>query len=114
HGPPTVLPSGDDSLKRSVGQWMVFNLNGQPLLARSNVGPLGHGPTQQDACVLKSQVIMQMGGSMLLHDKHGTCGASRSTITRGLWCAAEIALVAVFFQSHGRASSARRAIQQPP
>ena len=57
--PRSILALGDDPLKLSVLQRMVFNFHGQPSLAGLLRWPLGDGPALQDAFVLQPEIVME-------------------------------------------------------
>ena len=57
---PTVFAFGDCSFKTSVGDGVIFNLDGEPLDCRIKTGTFGHGPTLQNAIHFKTKIIMQM------------------------------------------------------
>src|SRR6185503_13561593 len=48
-GSGAVLALGNGPFEGAVFDRVVFDLHGEPLLARVQAGAFGHGPTQQDA-----------------------------------------------------------------
>src|SRR5690606_30596390 len=57
----------------------VFHMYRQPLVLRVQARPLGHRPAHQRAIELKTEIIMQSAGSMLLDDE--AQGARRCPLT---------------------------------
>jgi len=49
---------------------MVLNLHGQALVRRSSRRAFGHGPAFENTVQLKAQIVMDVRGSMLLHDEN--------------------------------------------
>src|SRR5262245_51176808 len=69
YGAATILAWRDDAFKVRVVQWMVFDLDGQRFGLGIGGRAFGNGPTLQHAAQFEAEVVMQVAGGVLLHDK---------------------------------------------
>jgi len=83
-GAPAILARGDDAFEAAVLHGVVLDLDGEPLVGDDVAGALGDGPALEHAIPAEAEVVVQMGGSVLLHAEgelrggfgSGLCGRS--------------------------------------
>ena len=68
----SVLPFLDLPFESGIVEGMVFDLHREPFHGRVHDGFLGHGPTLEHSVHFETQIIMEVGGVMLLNHKDGT------------------------------------------
>src|SRR2546428_11374106 len=64
-----VLIFRDHALEVAVGQRMIFDVDGEPLVRRIETRSLRHRPAFERAVELETEVVMQAAGGGRLHDK---------------------------------------------
>src|SRR5690606_14739187 len=69
HVAGTVLARGNRALEATVLDRMVLHVHRQSLVRRIEAWPLRHRPTEQDAVVLQSEVVVESAGPVLLDDE---------------------------------------------
>ena len=97
----TVVALGNDALEIAVLDRMVLDHHGKPLVGGIERRPLGHGPRAQHAFHLETEVVMEPGGRVLLHDEHTTGPTAQSwRFAEWLRRAVGAALAPIFFERH--------------
>src|SRR5207244_11967841 len=90
----------NDALERAVIEWMVLDMNCQPLLPRIEARPLRDRPALQDAVELQPEIVMKPACRVLLDHKGESLARRRGA--RRLRCLPEIAFPSVFLERHTR------------
>src|SRR5271167_3187658 len=67
-----IVALGNDALEISVLDRMVLDHHGEPLVGGIERRSLRHRPRAQHALHLETEVVMEPGGRVLLHDKHSS------------------------------------------
>ena len=78
-GAAAVLAFGDDAFEAAVFHGVVFDLDGEALVGDDIAGALGDGPAFEDAVPAEAEVVVKVGGGVLLDDEgmlagRGFCG----------------------------------------
>ena len=64
-----VLLFRDHALEVAIGERMILDVDGEPLVRRIEAGALRHRPAFERSVELETEVVMQAAGRVLLHDK---------------------------------------------
>ena len=66
-----ILARGNGALEIAVAKRMVLDLNREALLTLDQARALGHRPALQGAVELKTEIVVEARGIVLLHDEGG-------------------------------------------
>ena len=78
-----IFARGDDALEAAVFERVIFDMDGQPLLAGDEARPLRHRPALQHAAEFEPEIVVRTAGSMLLDDI-GIAGLALARLARRL------------------------------
>src|SRR6266704_1041324 len=98
HRAATVFTLGNRALEVTVVERMIFDLDGEPLVCGIEGGTPGNRPRLEYPIEIKSKVVVQPPGGMLLNDKAQTFGRGYRARTAGLSGFLEVALGAISAQ----------------
>jgi hypothetical protein len=76
-GAAAVLAFGDDALESTVFEGMIFDFYGEAALGRVIAGALGAGPGFEDAIPAEAEVVVEVGGCVLLDDEREAARGGR-------------------------------------
>ena len=107
-----VLAPRNDALEIQVLDRVVFDLHGQPPLPWVERRAFGHGPADEDAVDLESEVVVQSGGAMALDDEASARSAGRAAFRLGRL--AEVALALVLPKRHRGYARTSGPVAHPP
>ena len=68
-GAAAVLACGDDSLEAAVFHGVIFDLDGEAFVGGDVAGAFGDGPAFEDAVPAEAEVVVEVGGGVLLDDE---------------------------------------------
>src|SRR5690606_30414641 len=97
----TIFAFWDGSLEFTVGQWVVFHLNGHAFDGWVKAWALGYGPTLECAVEFEPEIVVKPPRPMFLYDElrpDSTATAFTPSITAGLGCLVEITLAVIVTQ----------------
>src|SRR3984893_16499812 len=94
--PAAIFALGDRSLEVPIIEWMILDLDREPLVMGIERWDAGDGPRFKDTIELKSKIVMQPRCRMLLDDEPPPIGGGDLRLATWLCGLAEIPLRAVF------------------
>jgi hypothetical protein len=101
HDAAAVLSFRDDSLESVVLDWMILRRHRHPFDGRIERRPLRHRPGEHHAVPLETQVVVELGRAVLLHDElESLLSLCRALFAFRLKGDLEVALELVLFQAH--------------
>jgi hypothetical protein len=101
HSAGAVLALGDLAFESCILERVVFDLNGEPSLARLRAGPLRNRPALEDAVELETEVVVIVRGEMMLDDEHPFHTGAFGPLARRFPGYAEVALATILSETHG-------------
>src|SRR5262245_23556068 len=93
-GAAAILAFGDDALEIAVFERMVFDVDGEALLAGDEARSFRHRPALEHAVELEAEVVVQAAGGMLLDDI-GVAGLALALLSGRLRRFREVTLRAI-------------------
>ena len=72
-----IVALGDDAFEIAVLDRMILDHHGKPFVRGIERRSLGYCPRTEDTLHLETEIVMEPGGRMLLHDKHPAAPPSR-------------------------------------
>ena len=96
HRAAAILALGDDALELVVFDRMIFDVDGEPLVAGHEARPARHRPAHHHAIEFKPQIVMQPRGVVLLDDVAALLAAGLpASLAARLGSLAEVAFLPV-------------------
>lgn len=101
-GPTAILAVWNDAFEAAVFQRVIFDLHRETLHGRIEVGSFGDRPTLEHAIEFQTEVVVKVGGIVLLDDETQFAAPSRYTFATRFGRRVKVAFSLIFAKVHGR------------